>query len=268
MITMSHPLRHASRASLPAVVPSSPLAGRLSALIEGAQQSDYLFGSSLGPFYDEQARQHYVPHFVYFGAQSSIASLRLALLSGLGRHDLPASRALVAFIEGLVRRPDLGEGLNLSFFPVVNVAGLLGGAEERDLSEQDWAVSDAPELKLLNKDIHLRGYEGFVRVVSSPDEAPYATVRTTRAADIARSDVELFNSDDFSGWPVRFESPVAGVIQTGPLSLAADLPFAPFEVELALPGHWSQPQADRALAAVMKRLIVRYRGVRAYGQHL
>jgi len=252
---------------LSARVPSSSLAERLSALIEAAQDSDCLFGSSLGPLHSGDATFH-VPQFVYFGANSSTASLRLALLSGIGRHDLPASRALVAFIEGLVRRPDLGEGLNLSFFPVVNVAGLLGGAEERDLSAEDWNASSAPELKLLGSDIRNRGYEGFIRVVTSAEDSPTAWVRTVLSGEAASANIELFNVDDFDDWNVRFESTSLGLVAAGPLSLAADLAQAPFEAELALPAHWSQAQADHALARLLKRLLVHYRGFRAYGLHL
>ena len=57
-------------------------------------------------------------------------------------------------------------------------------------------------------------------------------------------------------------------VVSGPLSLGAILPFAPFEVELALPADWPQRRADQALAGILKRLIVRYRGLLAYAQHL
>jgi hypothetical protein len=46
------------------------------------------------------------------------------------------------------------------------------------------------------------------------------------------------------------------------------LPFAPFELELVLPGDWPQAKADEALAALLQRLIVRYRAFFAYGQNL
>lgn len=268
MITMKTTTAPVTRERHPAVVPSTDLAARLSALIESAQQSDYLFGSSLGPFFDAQAEARYVPHFVYFGANSSVASLRLALFAGLGPDDLPASRALVAFIEGLVRRPDLGEGLNLSLFPVVNVAGLLGSGSRRDLTGEDWVASSAPEIALLSSDVRSRGYEGFVTVRTSPEAFPSARVRTTLSPAVARADVEVFSSEDFDGWWVEFESVAVGRVGRGPLSLAGALPFAPFEVELDLPARWTQAQADRVLAALLKRLIVRYRGVRAWGQYL
>lgn len=267
MIAMPTKNSSATRAQPPAVVPSSSLAQRLSALLETAQQSDYLFGSPLGPFYDE-ATHHYLPHFVYFGPNSSQASLRLALLAGTGRHDHAAVRALLAFIERLARQPDLGQGLNLSFFPLVNVLGLLGGAEDRDLAGEHWGRSAAPEVGLLAQDTRLRGYQGFIHVVTSTDETPTAWVRTALTSNVEPTDLELFNSEDFQPWSVRFESLSSGAVTRGPLALADDLPFSPFEIELALPAHWPQARADQSLATLLRRLIIRYRGFHAYGQHL
>ncbi len=262
-------LSHDARSVAPATVWPSPVTfqQRLARLYELAEQSDHLFGSPLGPFYD-QTRVHYLPRFVYFGPHTSQESLRLAVFAGVGWHDLPAARALLGFIEGLTLQPDLGQGLNLSFFPLVNVGGLLGGAEERDLGEEHWGRSRESEIRLIAEDARLRDYQGFVRVTMTADSEPSALVRTTISATAHVTGIELFASTDFEPWPVRFETLSTGTIARGPLSIADDLPVAPFEVELALPFDWPQSQADRALAAVLKRLIVRYRAFHAYGLHL
>lgn len=264
---MSANSRLASGTSASSGVPSLSLADRLSALVEAAPLSDYLFSSPLGPFYSGDTA-HYLPHFVYFGPHSSQESLRLALIAGEGRHDLLAARALVTFVERLAQHPELGHSLNLSFFPVANVLRHLGGDEERELSNADWSRADEPEIRLLAQDARLRGYEGFVRVVTSADETPSAWVRKIATESTAATDVELFNSEDFNPWSVRFETLGVGGASAGPLTLAADLPFAPFEIELALPAHWTQAQADRAIGSLLKRLVVRYRAFHAYGQHL
>lgn len=267
MLTMSANSRLSSGTIASPGVPSLSLAARLSALLEAAQQSDYLFGSPLGPFYAGDVA-HYLPHFVYFGPHSSQESLRLALVAGAGRHDQLAAHALVSFLERLARQPELGQSLNVSLFPVANVLRHLAGAEERDLFDANWALSDEPEIRLLAQDALLRGYEGFIRVTTTSDDTPSAWVRKIATENTAATDVELFNSEDFNPWSVRFETLGVGGATTGPLTLASDLPFAPFEVELALPAHWTQAHADRAVGALLKRLIVRYRAFHAYGQHL
>jgi hypothetical protein len=240
---------------------------RLTRLHELTEQSDHVFGSPLGPFPDGE-NLHYLPHFVYFGPHSTQDTLRLAVVAGFGRHDLPATRALLAFIEGLTQRPDIGHGLNLSFFPVVNVLGLVGGVEERDLTAANWSSSAEPEIKLLSQDSRLRGYQGFVRVIAAPDDLPFAWVRSTLSLSAQASDVEVFTEDDFAPWPVRFHTARVGTVSRGPLSIAGELPFSTFEVELALPAEWIQDRTDKALAVLLKRLFVRYRAFQAYSQYL
>ena len=266
MITMSTK-SPAARTAPSGVAPSTTLSHRLGELYNLAQQSDHVFGSPLGPFFDDD-REHYVPRFVYFGPHTSQESLRLAVLAGFGRHDRMAVQALLAFIEGLARDPDIGQGLNVSFFPVVNVVGLLGGAEDRDLTDEPWARADAPEIALLGQEIRRSGYQGFVRVTTTSDAEPSAWVRSVYSTTAQTSEVQVFSSSDFRPWAVGFEAASADAIRRGPLSLADELPFAPFEVELALPADWTQRTADRALATKLKRLIVHYRAFLAYGQHL
>jgi hypothetical protein len=240
---------------------------RLSRLYALAEGSDYVFGSPLGPARGA-CRSLHVPRFVYFGPLTSEASPRLAVIAGLGRHDLPASRALTAFVEGLARQPDLGHALNLTFCPVVNVLGLLGGAEERDLSGEAWARPQAPEIELLAQDARLRAYQGYIQIVTTADDEPAAWLRSVRTPFVASSGIEVFSSSDFDPWTVRFESLPSHATLRGPLSLADDLPFAPFGVEIALPADWPQARLDATLADLLRRLITRYRGFLAYGQNL
>jgi hypothetical protein len=239
---------------------------RLSRLYELAQDSEFIFGSPLGPL--DRDRRYLLPRFVYFGPQTSEASPRIAVIAGLGRHDLPAARALTAFVESLATRPDIGHGLNLTFVPVVNVLGLLGQAEERDLADEDWSHSAEPEIALLADDARGRGYQSYIRIVTTTDDEPTARLISILSPTVTRSEIEVFNSLDFEPWSVSFEAVAADAISRGPLSLVAQLPVAPFEVELGLPAEWSQFRADAALAKLLKHLITRYRGFLAYGQNL
>jgi hypothetical protein len=267
MITMSsRPHGTATNLQTFAAAPVD-LSHRVGELYELAQRSDYVFGSPLGPF-PADAHVCHVPRFVYFGPHTSQESLRLAVLAGIGRHDRLAANALLSFVEGLARQPDIGQSLNVSFFPVVNVGGLLDGDGKRDLSGDHWARSGTPEIALLRQDTARSGFQGFVRVTTAADDEPLAWVRTVRSTTAQTSDTEVFSSADFHPWPVRFETVAMEAVVSGPLSIAALLPFAPFEVELALPADWPQRKADLALARMLKRLIVRYRGLLAYAQHL
>src|SRR5690606_31252599 len=60
-------------------------------------------------------------------------------------------------------------------------------------------------------------------------------------------------------------------VRDGPLSLAPDLPFTPFDLTLRLPRRASalQADADRVLAgAFLRRFLACYRGLRAHANGL
>ena len=252
-------------------VRKSPASGnlpqRLSRLYELSQLSDFLFGSPLGPFHDD-AHSHYLPHYAFCGLNSSPDSLRLAFYSGVRQTDSLVTNALLAFVEALHLEQKIGSGLNLAFFPVVNVRALLGGQPALDLSQEHWGRSRATEIQLLAQDAILRGYHGFIRLEGTDSLEPSALVRTVRKPGTSASGGDLFSSDDFQPWAVQFESVSTGVIESGPLSIVKDLPFTPFEIELSVPRSWSQAHADHALRKVLKRLIHHYRGFQSYALHL
>ena len=242
------------------------LRARLSSLYGHAQQSAHVFGSPLGPFFHRAAAFH-VPRFAYFGPNTTDASVRLAILSGYSSQSLPGTLALIAFVQRLTLNPEIGHSLNLSFFPIVDVLGTLGDEAGRALGNESWTASGAPELALLEKDARLRAYQGFIRIETTDDDVITAELRAGHSHNADTTDIELIASDDFEPWPVRFQSAAAHA-NRGPLSLSEDLPFAPFELTVAVPRAWPQPFIDEAVAHILKRFIVRYRGLQAYGQHL
>ncbi len=263
-------VRRAEPAFTPAPVaplsPSIEFNQRLTSLYALAQRSLHVFASPLGPFY-RQARHYHVPRFVYFGPHTFDESLRLAFYAGFDAGDLRGTLALLHFVERLALTPELGQGLNLSFFPLADVTGLLRG-DSQELAALSWVNPGVSELALLANDARGRGYHGFVRVESAPAHDDVVTVRL-RGLDARAIGVELLNSDDFTPWQVRWEgSPAGAPPADGPLSLSDDLPFAPFELTLALPDHWSVDLHREAVTTILKNVIQRYRGVQAYAHNL
>lgn len=246
---------------------SEELARRFAGLYGLSQRSNYIFGSPLGPFY-VRGRHHPLPRFVYFGPHTSDESLRLAFLSGFDHRDLRGTFGLLHFIERLALEPGLGQGLNLAFFPLLDVLGLERGAENRGLAAAHWGFTRAPELELLEKDARLRGYHGFVRVESAPGEE-VVSLRLRGHPAAAALGVELISSEDVEPLPVRWEAGAAGFLPAdGPLSIADDLPFLPFELTLRIPAAWPADLHREAIGSILKRFVLRYRGHQAYAQHL
>jgi hypothetical protein len=246
--------------------PSLEFNERLTSLYALAHRSQYVFASPLGPFYRE-ARHYHVPRFVYFGPHTSDESLRLAFYAGFDARDLRGTLSLLHFVERLALQPELARGLNLSFFPLVDVAGLIRG-DSGGLAGASWDYPPAPELDLLAKDARGRGYYGFVRVEASDADDDVVTIRL-RGHALEAVGVEIISSEDVEPWAVRWVTePADATVRDGPLSLADDLPFAPFELTLQLPSAWSDEMHREATASILKRFILRYRGFHAYGQHL
>jgi len=244
---------------------SAALGDQLSTLYGLAQRSAYVFGSPLGPF-SHAGQPHYLPRFVYFGPHTSEESPRLAFLAGLDSRDLRPTLALLHLIEQLALKPDLGQSLHLAFYPLVDVLGHLKQAKDRKLATQGWTLPSAPEIGLLAQDSRLRTYHAFIRIETGPPD-DIVTLRL-RTSGGATPSVTLFSSEDTEPFAVRWEVESSPVSVAGPLSLGGDLPFRPLDLTLRVPGDWRPEFYREAVASILKRFIVRYRGLLAYGQYL
>ena len=240
---------------------------QLAALYALAERSEFVFGSPLGAF-AVGTRTFHLPRFVYFGPHTSDASLRLAFTAGLDHRELHSTLALLHLVEQLALKPDIGQGLNLSFFPLVDVLGLAGLAPDRALASAHWGRRREPELALLEQDARMTGYHGFVRLDSAAGQDVATVQLRFPANDNPTPDEELISSEDFEPFPVRWEAVTYLHPADGPLSIADDLPVRPFELTLRLPAAWPAELYREAVTTILKRFIIRYRGFIAYGQHL
>jgi len=234
-------------------------------LYEAAGGSDCLFASPLGPIAVEH-RTLFVPQLVYFGPNVSPDPVRLAVLSGFDPASFCGSRAVLALVSDLIARPDIGQGLSVSFFPVVNARIQAWGDGKRSLAGVSWRRSKEPEIALLRKNVTRRHYQGFITLRSSPGREPAVTVRTVLSPSARRSSVEVYTKADFEPWASRFETVTAH--ERGPLTLARSRDYSPFEVEISVPVAWDQARWDRAIVPLLKRLLVNYRGFISYGGSL
>jgi hypothetical protein len=238
---------------------------RLAALYALCQKSNYVFASPLGPFFS-QGRHFHLPRFVYFGPQTHDESVRLAFLTGFDSRNLAVSFAVTDLIETLASDPEVGQGLNLSFFPVVDV--LNPADTNRGLWSSNWSRSHAPEIVGLEKDARASGYHGFVRIDASGEDDLVLVRLRDGAAPF--EPVDLATSEDFDPWATRWESEeMFGHKATdGPLTLADDLPVRPFELTIQLPRKWHDGLQRDAAAKILRRVIFRQRALQAYRQHL
>lgn len=259
---MSTPLRsEAGRLGI-----TGPLGRDLGALYELSQNSRYVFASPVGPFFTG-THSAYLPRFVFFGPHACDESWRLSFLAGFDHRDPRGSCALVALAARLATDSETGHALNLSFFPLVDIVGLVAGTPRIGLAESHWGSATAPEIVLLERDARQRGYHGFVRVETAPPGEELIVVRIRGPFGVHSPDLELITSQDTRSFEVRFESDTE-TPSGGPLSIAADLPVSPFELTLQIPARWSDKAYQHAAVTLLERFLGRYRAFQAYGQHL
>jgi hypothetical protein len=232
------------------------------------QRSPFVFGSPIGPFHANQ-RAFHLPRFVYFGPNVSDAALRLSFLAGFDHRDLRPTLALLRLVEDLASNPDLGEGLNLSFFPLVDVLGLAQVSPHRSLTLESWARPVSPEIALLERDARGPGYHGFVRLESSfGEDVVTVRLRSPEPSENFAPSLELISSEDIEPFGVRWETDRIPHAEHGPLAIADDLPLHPFELTVRIPAAWSLDLFAGAAASILKRFVLRYRGFISYAQHL
>lgn len=232
------------------------------------QRSAYVNSSPLGPIADGASRFP-LPRFTYFGADTNETSPRLAFYAGLDHRDLRSTLGLLHFVRRLALRPDVGHGLYLSVFPLVDVLGLAGGKRDRALTAHSWKGKNAPELDLLAQDARRHGYHGFIRVESVVgDDVVTVCLRTAGASLPGTPSVELLSSFDVSPFAVRWEVDTISPPRDGPLSVAELAASSAFEIVLRLPAVWSAELQREAAASILKRVVLRYRSFVAHAQHL
>jgi hypothetical protein len=252
-----------------ALVTSGAIAHQLSRLYALTEESPHLFGSALGPITLAGVDYH-IARFVYFGAKAGDDSVRLTFHTGYDGADARSIGALAHFVARLALKPDLGHGLNLSFFPVVNPTGVEFGSRRNangaDLAAESWEESIEPEIAVLRQDAYVRGYHGFVRVEAGAVEAVTATVRQPGHTQMSGLPA-LIAEESSDVFPIRWERDTTRPA-SGPLTIADDFALQPFELVLRFPQQWSDDVYRDAVNQVLRRFIVRYRATLSYGLNL
>jgi hypothetical protein len=229
------------------------------------RHSHHLYNSPLGPFY-HRGRHFPVPRFTFFGSDTTDDSPRLAVLGGFDHRDLRSTYAIIHLVRLLALKPLNGHGLQLAFFPLVDVLGLSGHAHLRRLAAADWQFPETPELDLLSQDARVRSYHGFIRIESTTEDV--AVLRLRGLDPSTANDDDLITSADFGPLPVRWELQPATDVADGPLSLKQELPLRPFELQIRLPNTWTPELYREATAQFFKRFVRRYTTYLAHAQNL
>ncbi|MFY9923682.1 MAG: hypothetical protein WAK51_04300 [Opitutaceae bacterium] len=175
---------------------------------------------------------------------------------------------MIDWIKVLLVQPDIGQGVSVSVFPIVNLDAIQGGTDSVGLRDSDWVKSRTPEIRLIADNAKVRAYQGFIRIEASTDSAPSVVVRMAVKRRAHRSSAEVFTSSDFEPWETRFETLGHESELSGPLSLSRVLDSAVFEVALSVPASWAQSKWSSNLVPLLGRLVASYRTFFSHGGEL
>lgn len=236
----------------------------LSQLYAVCQRSEHVFGSPLVPV-SPATSGHPVPRFVFFGDSTSRESVHLALHAGFDARDLRGSLALLRFIEQLTLEPALGQGLQLSLFPLVDVAGFAGIRRERPPAAGLVSGRPPPEAYLLNQDARQNRYHGFIRIESAAIDDAILLREYGAAFLLPAGRIETVPTNLGEPVPLVWET-TAAPSSLLPSPLAAGAPA--FELVLGVPGHWSPGLFRDSVTGVLRHLIARLRSFQAFAPDL
>jgi hypothetical protein len=253
------------------VLRTDALSARLRRLYATTERAPAVFASPHGPVV-AQGREYPIPRFVYLSPFGADETLRVAVHAGYDHRDERSTDAVLHVIERLLLSPDLGDGINVTFYPLIDILGNASG-ESRGLAAESWLDPVSPEIELLARDARQRAFDVFARLEVAPfahgssDDLVVVRLRGGLAEDLRHHGDDFLSSADFDPFPVRFELE-SGPVREGPLTLADDFGRTPIELTLILPDSRTPELYREAVALISKRLILRYRGHQAYGQHI
>ncbi len=172
----------ATQAPSPPRAPSPEVIRALEApLVEKARRSSRLRYMP-SPNFRWDARDYFVPHFVFNGPPSGGDFLRLGLFGAIHGDEPEGAWSLIALLETLLENPALATGYQLHVYPVCNPTGF---AQKRrtsssgvDLNRAFWKDSTIPEVWWLEHELITRRFHGLVSLHSDDTaEGAYAYVR-------------------------------------------------------------------------------------------
>ncbi|MBE2213907.1 MAG: hypothetical protein IAE82_08560 [Opitutaceae bacterium] len=238
----------------------------LANLREATSGSERLYATAGEGFFSEGGLFS-LPRLLYFGARGAPGAVRLAFFTGWSGVELRGSHALLAFVHHLMRHPELAEGYNLLFYPLVNVTGFLDGTVRtrlgHELERASWVAGVAPpELRSIAADFPRHAAHGWFTL--SVSEAVTRLLVKTRRLPVHPDYLPV----DMSGVPVDWRPVKAEEDRANSEKELAALASGSFGLSIEIPSIWRPSQYVPTVVAVLSEVLRRYRQAASYGGEL
>jgi protein MpaA len=246
-----------------------------------ARHSRHFWGDSLG-FWEEPGRPGealWLPRYHFQRTPQPKPRMQVGIFAGIHGDEPAGILGLIDFLHDLEAEPWLGQGYELWIYPVCNPGGCIDGTRLSrsglDLNREFWRGSEQPEVRLLEREIRARRFDGIIALHSddtSPGFYGYArgNVLARELLVPALEAAEAVQARDGRGFIDGFRA-VNGILHDcydGILSAPPEQKPRPFEIILESPSQTPLEHQRDAFRLALRALLTEYRAFMAYGADL
>lgn len=240
--------------------------------------SDFLRADSLG-FWREGQDRFWLPRFVFQRTQVVKPRIQIGIFAGI-HGDEPASvLGLIDFVRELERDPELGREFQIWLYPLCNPGGYVDGTRHSrsglDLNREFWKGSPEPEVKLLEKEIQRRKFDGIISLHT--DDTSDGVYGFARGATLTKHLLAPALAAAEAALPCNKQSlidgfhAVEGIIHSGYGGIVSAPPDAqpePFEIVLETPQHAPIDLQREAFLLALREILTTYREMISFAANI
>jgi hypothetical protein len=248
-------------------------------LEEAARESLHLFTAHLelpGP----SGTRVTIPRFLFAGPGSGGATfLRVGIFGGLHGDEESGALGAVAFLEKVLRDPEIARGYELFVYPVCNPTGYADDTRWSrrgpDLNREFWRDSSEPEVVLLERQLLNLAFDGIISLHADDTSAGlygfvngHALTRHVLEPALARASAVLPRNFDKS---IDNFQANEGIIEAGYPGMLTAPPAQhprPLEIVFETPALAALDRQVEAHALALEEILLRFRALLAEAQSI
>lgn len=243
-----------------------------------AASSQYLLSKPFGEF-ENAGRSYKLSRYIFLGPEGGGDAIRIGIFATIHGDEPEGALALSRFVAALEQNPELAKGYILFIYPICNPTGFEDNTRHsrngKDLNREFWKGSTEPEIRWLESEICLQGFDGIVTLHSdNTTHGIYGFVNgevlSENLLEPALREAEQFlprnRNRKIDGFPAN-----KGIIYTcyeGVLRNITSLKPAPFEITFETPQDASLHRQVEAVHAGLQAILIEYRYLTAIAQNI
>jgi len=246
----------------------------IEALISPLKSVAQLQFEALGQFGDNYS----LPKFIYRDLKSS-DPIRIGIFAAIHGDEPAGALAVVEFLKQLAADPELGADYVIHAYPVCNPTGFEDGTRFSrsgyDLNREFWKNSSQPEVQLLEKELHVRQFNGIIQLhADDTSDGLYGFVRghtltehILRPALLESGKILPRNVNaQIDGFAAR--DGIIYELYEGVLGAPAKINPQPFEIVFETPALAPMDLQVQAFVVALRSILTEYRRLISFAQNI